>query len=186
MVPFDLKNDQGHLENQDILEFFKDSFDAVRPSVYELIFNLDWNSRPFLIQNKIEKKNYESATEKFYDQIKGVEWPSFEKFFKRDYTGIRKEVISEIEENFKEDLLKKMSEENNNPSKSPSRTMHVHWGTRIDLHPTPCEHLEYMTKALPEFTLSENTLEFVNICEEYVRTGESLAELWQPCQITRL
>jgi len=189
MVPFDLKNPQGHLENQDILEFFKDSFDSVRPSVYELIFNFDWNSRPFLIQNKIEKKIYKSATEKFYDQIRGVEWPSFEKFLKRDYFGIKKEIISEIEENFKEDLLNKLSEENNNNKKLHWKSMHerpTYWGSRIDLHPTPGEHSEYMTKALPEFRLSENTLEFVKICEEHVRAGESLSEIWQPYQINRL
>jgi hypothetical protein len=189
MVPFDLKNDQGHLENQDILEFFKESFDSIRPSVYELIFNFDWCSRPFIIQNKIKKKNYETATEKFYDQIKGIDWPSFEKFLKRDYFGIKKEIISEIEENFKEDLLKKISDENNKHKKfqqTPEYGHPIHWGTRIDLHPTPGEHLEYITKALPEFTLSENTLEFVKICEEHVRAGESLTEIWEPFQIKRL
>jgi hypothetical protein len=187
MVPFDLKNAQDHLENQDILEFFKDAFDSVRPSVYELIFNLDWNSRPFLIQSKIEKKTYESVTEKFYDQIKGVEWPSFEKFVKRDYAGVKQEVITEIEKLFRDDLLKKLSEEERINKKLVKKSkFSTWWGVRIDPHPTPDEHLEYITKALPEFTLSENTLEFVKICEGYVRAGESLSEFWQPCRPKRL
>lgn len=187
MVPFDLKNDQGHLENQDILEFFKESFDSIRPSVYKLIFNFNWTSRPFTIQNKIEKKIYETDTEKFYDQIKGTEWPSFEKFLKRDYSGISQEVIDEIEKNFGNDILKKLSEEKKiNKNLFKKLKSELWWGNRIDIHPTPGEHLEYITQALPEFRLSENTLEFVKMCEDHVRAGESLSEIWQPCQINRL
>lgn len=41
--------------------------------------------------------------------------------------------------------------------------------TRPDLHPSPLEHVEYINKILPEYQLSDWTIEFAKNCEQKIK-----------------
>ena len=107
---------------------YQADLDSVRPNMLTVIFNGDWFSRPALINiNDIERK---------YKIVKGIDWPTWEKFKLNDFDGIKSNIISEIKETFKKDFVRK------------------------DMHPTPLESFLYLSKVLPELTISNATVEW--------------------------
>lgn len=149
-------------EIKDLLLYYKDVISCFRPSVHEVIFNFDWRSRP-LYNNKELKRLREN-----YAECAGPDWPNFENFLKKDFTGVPEAIVAEI----------------NNPKKWAWNDMIRH-ASRRDQHPCPMEHLEYLQKVFPEFEVSQQTVDLITAVDEKVRNEEPYDHLWKPIGIPR-
>ena len=94
-------NDQVHRIN-DVAPWFESTLQQIKPSIFEIVFDLDWDSRPFTVENVAV----------------------------------------------------------------PARSK------RVDSHPTPLEHLEYLEKILPEIAISKTTADWVSAMDADVRSGK--------------
>lgn len=165
--------------NRDIYENFKESIELIKPSILEKVFKFDIESRPFEnIQDSHEKPSV-----KIYNQLKGTNWPSYEKWLIQDYTGIQEEIIKEIQTSNDEYLRQIVATEGKKTSTNFFRRIH-RLEKRVDIHPTPLEHYEYIQKVLPEFPISEKTMEFVKTSDSLLR--EHGINLWTEKPIVRL
>lgn len=150
MVPIEYYDDSNYFKNssykkfnvnKNIQDLFLDELNAIQPSVYEIIFNFNWYSRPFFQPEK-------------YNKFAGAEWPSAENFLKRKFLNVKQSVIDEIE------------------------NIDCQIGlTRSDFHPTPLEHLEYITKilidpGLIDVSISNDTMTWINETDNKVLKGE--------------
>lgn len=96
MVPLNYYNDSVDefdnqlIINKNVLELYKDDLLAIKPSVYEVVFNNDWYSRPV--------PSTESETE--YNILKGNDWPSWQDFNANILTNISDKIKTEIKEKF--------------------------------------------------------------------------------------
>ena len=96
---------------------YKDDLVEVKPSVYEIIFENNWYSRPGPIDIAAVKQEYKN--------LKGQSWPSWEKFVLQEFDGVSSTILNEI------------NVENNLSNKLLIRT---------DTHPTVDEYHEYLLK----------------------------------------
>jgi hypothetical protein len=122
--------------DRSILDLYKETLDSIRPSVYETVFKSDWYSRPL--------RNPDSAVKNFYNAIAGKDWPNWEKFLRKDFSEVDHQIVNEVLDEKKWGLNFKLR-----------------MGSRIDPHPVPAEHLEYIRLILPEFSISQQTEQWV-------------------------
>jgi len=120
VVPFSIFDDNNSSKfdiESSIIDLYKDDLVEVKPSVYEIIFNNDWYSRPGLVDINLVKQEYKT--------VKGASWPSWEKFVLQEFDNVPARTIDEInnEYNLSNKLL-----------------------VRTDTHPTTDEHYEYLCK----------------------------------------
>jgi hypothetical protein len=117
MLLFDDNTDMMLDLDRSIIDVYKDDLALVKPSVYEVIFNKNWYSRKGPIDL--------TQVEHDYNSIKGLQWPTWEKFVLQEWDDTPKQIKKEIteEHNFLNKLL-----------------------IRSDTHPTTDEHYEYLTK----------------------------------------
>lgn len=110
--------------------------------MFEVVFKNNWHLR----FDEIYKEPG------WYDYVKGADWPTLKEWESGDFklsTEIEEEICKFLQANNINEILKfKM------------------W-QRIDHHPTPKLHLEYLDSVLPEFKISETTRRLVN--EEQTR-----------------
>lgn len=128
-------DEEFNIENR-LHELYKQDIDMIRPSVYESVFNRDWDSRPGYVELDVVKRKY--------DILKGREWPSWTNLVSGNLSGIKPQIVKELDDHFNRDFI------------------------RTDSHPTPAEHLLYLTNVLPEYTISNDTVEWVNSAEDVV------------------
>lgn len=140
-------------EVSDLLDIYQEVLGVIRPSVYRLLFNNDWNSRPWIYQQGRDFLNLQAR----YDQCSGVDWPSLMELMTSDLSKIPKNIHDEI-----------------------FNTKRWNWADEIskikrhDGHPTPNEYLEYIDAVLDEFPLSQDTRDLVNEIDKKVRAFEPL------------
>jgi hypothetical protein len=120
VVPFRIFDDNSGSKftiEDSIIDLYKDDLDEIKPSVYEVIFNSDWYSRPGPIDIDLVKKEYKD--------LKGNNWPSWEKFVLQEFDDVPDIILTEINEhhNLSNKLL-----------------------IRTDTHPTYDEYYEYLLK----------------------------------------
>lgn len=124
------------------LNMYKKYINFIRPSMFEVVFNSNWYSRA----DELVKDPA------WYDSVMGADWPTPEQWESGDFklsAEIEKEICRFLQANHIQEILKfKM------------------W-QKIDHHPTPKLHLEYIDSVLPEFKISEETRRLVN--EEQTR-----------------
>lgn len=72
----------------DVLSVYQDTINYIRPSVYEKIFNLDWDSRQFPIIN---------PSFELYASMAGPDWPSYDDFLLRKFDNLSEFVVKEME-----------------------------------------------------------------------------------------
>lgn len=130
----------------DILPYYESLLNTIRPSVFQIIFNFNWDSRPF------EIKGAENFWKSWYNKIKDSSWPDL--IEKKDYLHLPEYIKKECKEVFGFFI--------------PNFTTQT---SRADYHPTPLEHLEYVEKVLPEFNISESVRLWVAECDESVRNN---------------
>lgn len=140
-------------------KLYKEALELIQPSVYEIIFNNDWNSRnQKLIPRDVQ--NQKNILEKSYKQNAGNSWPKFEDYFNnKNLTNVDNKIINEIDYEF--EFLK---------WKTDIKTV------RNNKHPTPIEHLEYL-QSHDLFEFSQKQIDFVNNWEEVVTTQEEFRYL---------
>lgn len=141
--------------NDDIIKLYKDTIDSIRPSVYETIFNFNWHSKPFPPVNLI---THNELCQEIYTSLAGSDWPSLKDFINKNFQGITQNIITEISTVIS-DISNKL---------------------RIDLHPTPAEHLQYIETIMPEFTINTSTKKWTASLDNLVRFEQSLENSWQP------
>jgi hypothetical protein len=149
MVPFtyhdnniDIEDCREYNFDQQIIDLYQSEFEMIRPSVYEVIFNKDWYSRPGHVDWSHWKQSYAN--------LEGPSWPSWKDFIVQNFKGIKSNIWNEINGHFK--LDKRL--------------------IRTDPHPTPAEHLEYLQKVLTEIQLSEDTVQWALEYDKKVMSKE--------------
>jgi hypothetical protein len=91
IVPFSIYDDNTDNEfdiDQQILDLYQDDVSIIYPSVYEVIFNKDWYSRPGLVKIKELKQEYEN--------LQGADWPSWQEFIVNEI-NVNHTILKELE-----------------------------------------------------------------------------------------
>ena len=149
--------DDQDLEISDLLSCFKSTLEQVRPSVHEIVFDFDWNSRPF---NVVGQTNGYYAEQFHYNQIRDPGWPEWKatdsNFALRLPDKIKKECFALFGLDLYSDIKQSINKDNLPP--------------RVDIHPTPLEHLEYLEKVLSEISISNSTKDWVILMDESVKS----------------
>ena len=136
----------GHIRNTqveiDAKKLFKSTLDKIKPSVHEIIFENDWDSRndvkiPYATENAL------LIFRRRYQECRGVDWPIFDDFVKNNTAHVKPEILDEINSQFdffswRDKIL----------------------SSRQDTHPIPAEHAEYLERL--GFTLDTRQKEFVS------------------------
>lgn len=148
----------------DIITLFKNSITDIKPSVFEVIFNSNWGSRRLPNKKEITK---------IYKSLAGADWPTVDKFLNKNLSTASASIIDEIFDNV---YLKAYY----NPH-SVSFMFDLE-----DIHPVPIEHLEYLDKVIPEYKISDQTREWVNIITRRIIQKKSFNDLWHPMIIPRI
>jgi hypothetical protein len=151
-VPFNVPDDnifKIFSVDDKITKLYADELAAVKPSVYEAIFNCDWYSR----QGHVDIKWLRSE----YNAICGDNWPTWERFANQDFAGVPNIVREEIDEKYEF-----------------SRCLLF----RSDKHPIPAEHLLYLNTVAPEIEIFPNTTEWTQTVNELLMTEQPLNR-WQ-------
>lgn len=117
--------------DNNIISLYKDDLKFIKPSIFEVVFNNDWYSRPGYVDLEHYKQSYENQA--------GPDWPSTKNFIAKNFTNIKAHIMQEINQLLR--LDKKL--------------------IRTDTHPIPEEHLEYLNCVLPEYTISKSTRRWV-------------------------
>jgi hypothetical protein len=148
--PWEVKKELTDSDINDLLDQYKDTLSVFKPSVHEVIFNFDWWSRPYTSDKELKK------IKKNYEEVAGIDWPSFDSMVTNDFTNVKKQILDEIFDTSKwnwKNLL--------------------HNSKRINFHPTPIEHLEYVQKVLPEINLQQSTVDIIEQIDVLLRSVTS-------------
>lgn len=111
-----------------VLKLYAPVLKQVKPSVWETVFNGDWHSRDYYripIEKTSRLKREEFAEQ--YNAMAGSSWPTFDDFIDEKDDNVDAKVMEEIDKQF--DFVK---------------WRHRLKYSRLDHHPTPMEHLEYL------------------------------------------
>lgn len=119
-------------ENNDILNSYEKVLSLIRPSIYEVVFNYDWFSRP------TSNRPPDAKVRQQYINVAGPDWPSYEDFLQGNFQGIKQEIMDEIFDTTNWNWKLRISEFN-----------------RDDFHPNTKEYLEYIELVIPEINVSE-------------------------------
>jgi hypothetical protein len=142
MVPLDRRMFEYLAPNKDVFKLYSDTLDKICPSYFETIFNLDWTSRDSDFSKDVaavSRKNLKIR----YEELAGPDWPTFDRaceLFHTEKNNPDNAIFLEIKELF----------------------MYDFYQIKRDYHPTPMEHLEYIEKIMPDYTLPQSTVNWVN------------------------
>lgn len=147
MLPLYIKDDSwkklifklDQNKEESMQDLYRETLDSMLPSVYEVIFNNDWDSR-----------NYNGNKNGFrqkWETIKGPDWPSVDTYIDKQWATYPTWFTNELTE----------------------RGL-IPYNIRLDGHPTPLEHFEYLDKlAIP---LTEKQKQYAEHWEDIVINGE--------------
>ena len=144
---------QSPVISKQILELYAHVIQQVKPSVWETIFNGDWHSRDYHAignSNIQETEELERFAEQ-YNAVAGSSWPAFNDLVDEQDDNVDASVMKEIDEEF--DFL---------------TWRHFIKSGRIDHHPTPIEHLEYLDCV--KFPVSNKARSFAAHWENQLKT----------------
>lgn len=142
----EIEKDDVNNNINDLLEHYHDTIKLFRPSVHQVLFNYDWASRPKVIDYKLKEEKRQH-----YENCAGPDWPSFDDMLENRFIDIPENIVKEI--------------------KDPAL---FDWNIvrqnilRQDLHPTPLEHLEYITRVFPDIPISPQTRQWVSDVEDAI------------------
>ena len=184
MLPLNLISNITLIDEPDVIDLYRDTVNKIKPSMYEVIWNSKWDSRNNngvtvnSIGNKTQVDNLVTdIIEKSYNLMKGANWPLYENYKTQNYTS-NNEIAGELR-NFTESLSKfqtQISWYNNLIKTTLTKN-----GTQRDYHPTPLEHLEYLTQIFPQLIIDPNIINWVNECNKTLLTDATRIIIeWQP------
>lgn len=139
----------------DIIDFYQELLESIHPSMSKVLFNNDWNSRPWINPTH---RDFITAESK-YRQCAGPDWPRFMDIVTSNINHVPARIQSEIFDKNRWDW-------------------NIGKIRRCDGHPTPGEHLEYVDTVLSEFVPAQKTRDLVKEFDARVRAFETLPESW--------
>lgn len=127
---------------------YKKYFDLVRPSMLDVVYNGNWyNRRDELVKDRDWYKQLYVPDNYFWDQKpEDSVIPSIEDLENNNITCNSRAVSF---------LLDKMNAE------TIEEILEFRLWEKVDHHPTPMHHLEYLQKVLPEYTISKENIQRV-------------------------
>jgi hypothetical protein len=161
MVPVTVKDDYLTDDRSnivdDILPCYQELTNTLKPSIFQTVFNFDWDSRPFVVPGA------KSFWQRWYNEIKDQSWPELDN--KQDYQLLSPKIKKECEE-----IFGFFIPSINNQS------------SRFDYHPTPGEHLEYIELILPELAINNDVKNWVNDCDNQIKNNTWNDAKWESCK----
>lgn len=172
------KNFNNTEQISDLLETYRDTVKIMRPSIHQIVFQGDWYNRPnrvWLENDVVNKLDSVIKWNTFYNGVRAETWPDC--FSADDFENLPDLIKQECIEVFgyKQDQTKK--------NKSTDKPI-IH-NSRLDLHPTPAEHMLYLDNVLPEIKLTPETRKWVNDVELLIHCNQDYTTLWTPTNFPR-
>jgi len=147
-MPDDNVEDRFDIDGQ-ITNLYQNEIDSIGPSIYSVVFNNNWYSRPGYINLEMLKKEYED--------IAGSTWPTWNNFVQKNFNGVPAKILEEIQ---------------------IARGFEKRLTIRSDLHPLPTEHLEYVRQCVPEFVVTAETENLVQQTTEQILSHQRITRWW--------
>lgn len=183
-APINIITHTTPINEPDVIELYQDTVNKIKPSMYELLWNFDRESR----RNSGVTVNAAGTKEQVnnlitdmiknsYEIMKGQDWPLYENYINQNYQ-VSEEIIKELME-FKKltDTFCTQIEWYNNLIKHSL----IKKGTHRDYHPTPSEHLEYLTQVFPQLIIEPGIIDWVKECNNTLLTDAVRVMIeWQP------
>ena len=152
----------------DVLDLYKDTINKIKPSVYTTIYNSDWWSLPSVSILYCQSYNYRTELmnfKEYYNNIANKDWPPYDDFIKNNLISIDTSVLDELK---KLELHNKYTNIIKLNKKNSSRLKQIRDIFSLkddppDQHPLPETHLKYIQLAMPEYKLSKDTIDWVNL-----------------------
>jgi hypothetical protein len=136
MEPIDVTYD----ENPYLIDVFKEQLGEIYPSMFELIYNNSWYKHSTFSKSVSNKEKYQLLKEMYLTYL-GDSWPTFTDFNNNKLDNVPKNILNEITSlglfKFKDATI------------------------RMDNHPEPLWHLEYLTQVLPKYLISQSTVDWI-------------------------
>jgi len=127
--------------NSDVINLYKSAVDEIKTSICELIFNEDFSRKLTFSNTRKPTKELVNTLKQTYIKCAGDDWPSFDHFYKQ--LPIEESIAEEIKKFFLFDRLQD-----------------IVLGQDTS-HPSPQEHLYYLQRVLPEYEISNDTIEWI-------------------------
>lgn len=158
----------------DLLDCYRPMLEKIRPSVHRVVFDLDWNSRPlpdFSPQGTLR------LWRTWYKNIRAPEWPNCDN--PEDFVNLPYEIKNEcVSQHGYYDIVAQMQQQQKTIAKHHDDVLASKKSARVDMHPTPAEHLEYLQKVCDEIVVSPATQAWVNEINNLGLKGQSYEELF--------
>lgn len=169
MLPLDHYNDNQIYNNpnftisKEIKELYVEELSIIKPSIYEVVFNSDWTTRPLHLLPMTSRS--------IYEKVAGSAWPSFTDYLNKKIDDIDIAILKEIRNVYKID--------NHIQNEQLAYENQKNLSGRSDLHPIPSEHLEYIENVLPKFNISDNTKNWIIEINNRIISNQNYDEMWQ-------
>lgn len=150
-------------DNNDIHNFYLDTLNKVKPSIFKTLFDCNWKNKKRKIKlpdEKLKKAAEEEknkniiSNKKSYNSVAGSSWPRFEDYVSNNFK-INNKILNEIN-SFKEKFGWNFQSNYDNIE------------LLYDLHPLPLEHMEYLQKIFPDIIISDVTKNWVKTKDDAV------------------
>lgn len=154
----------------DILTLYKSTIDKIKPSVYEIMYHYDWYSLP-TVNLQYALTCYQLIEfQKKYCRLAGDEWPTYTDFINNNLSTTSTSIINELK-NY--NLFEEYKQLKTIPiTKTITNYIASKFYNPLDPHPLPKTHLNYIQLAMPEYKLSKETIEWVNLHHTAVLNDE--------------
>lgn len=135
-----------------VAKFFKDTLDQVKFVDFELNKQAYTSLPRYYIQKKFSE---------LWNVFAGPDWPEFDDFISNTYTAKSPEIELELEDFKKKILL-------------ADQQTAIRLKSEIDHHPLPTQHLASLQKHLPEYKISDSTIQWAHDCEKNLLNNQPL------------
>jgi hypothetical protein len=150
---------------EDIYKLYSRTFESICPSVFEIIYDRDWFSRKnghnlINIIPTIDKIDeiIQDQIRKEYESLMGSDWPIFEEYTNKKL--INNSIIKKELKNFNTRANTIKSQTKKEIKKLSDDLSYVTKELTRDLHLTPSEHLEYLSKIFPQWAIDKDTIDW--------------------------
>lgn len=127
-------------ENSYLMDIFKEQLGEICPNMFELIYNNSWY-KPSTFSKSISDKEKNQLLKEMYLTNLGVSWPTFTDFINNKLDAVPVNILDEITSlgffDFKNTTY------------------------RVDNHPEPLWHLDYLNQVLPDYVISQSIIDWV-------------------------
>lgn len=164
MVPIVIEDNKKN--DQDVIALYSDVLEKIKPSIYEVMFNNDWNNNEVLPADhslRMVTRDMATAVESMFLTDATPAWPNINDFLRGDYEHTR-DIESAIAKYNLADILEKIRKNMKAPKTGGK-----------DMHPSPGVYLQYIQQTMPEFSISDNTITWVNAIDQMIKSDVDFA-----------